>query len=186
MKTIKYFLLLNILPPCIYVVLALLKMTLRFVHINRSAVQETWDKGGNFIVCFWHGRLLMMPFAKKGGGGKVLISRHRDGEFIARIIRFFNLGSIRGSYRKEGSVSSLRTILQDLKRNIDVAITPDGPKGPRYKVKQGIIELAKLSGKAIVPVSYGASKKKLFIPGTISSCPIPFQRSIFCGETRSI
>jgi len=186
MKTIKYFLLLNVLPPLVFIVLSLLKMTLRFVHINRSAVQKAWDGGGNFIVCFWHGRLLMMPFAKKGGGGKVLISRHRDGEFIARIIRFFNLGSIRGSYRKEGSVSSLRTILQDLKRNIDVAITPDGPKGPRYKVKHGIIELAKLSGKAIVPVSYGASKKKLFIPGTISSCPILFQRSIFCGETRSI
>ncbi|OPY71606.1 MAG: hypothetical protein A4E64_03221 [Syntrophorhabdus sp. PtaU1.Bin058] len=186
MKTIKYFLLLTILPPCIYVVLTLLRMTLRFKHINRSAVREVWDKGGNFIVCFWHGRLLMMPFAKQGGGGKVLISRHRDGEFIARIIRFFGLGSIRGSYRKEGSVSSLRTILQDLKHNVDVAITPDGPKGPRYKVKQGIIELAKLSGKAIVPVSYGASKKKLFSPGTVLSFPTPFQRSVFSGETRSI
>ena len=186
MKAIKYFLLLNILPPCIYVILTILKMTLRFQHINRSAVDEVWDNGGNFIVCFWHGRLLMMPFAKKGGGGKVLISRHRDGEFIARIIRFFKLGSIRGSYRKEGSVSSLRTILQDLKHGIDVAITPVGPKGPRYKVKQGIIELARLSGKAIVPVSYGASKKKLFDPGITSSFPTPFQRSIFSGETRSI
>lgn len=186
MKTIKYFLLLNILPPCIYVILALLKMTLRFVHINKSAVQEVWDKGGNFIVCFWHGRLLMMPFAKESGGGKVLISRHRDGELIARIIRFFNLGSIRGSYRKEGGVSSLRTILQDLKHNVDVAITPDGPKGPRHKVKQGIIELARLSGKAIVPVSYGASKKKLFSPGIISPCPTLFRQYIFSGETRSI
>ncbi len=186
MKKIKYLILLNVLPPLVYVILTLLKMTLQFVHVNRSAVQDVWDKGGNFIVCFWHGRLLMMPFAKEGGGGKVLISRHRDGEFIARIIRFFKLGSIRGSYRKEGSVSSLRTILQDLKHNVNVAITPDGPKGPRYKVKQGIIELAKISGKAIVPVSYGASKKKLFSPGIISSCPTHFQRSIFSGETRSI
>ena len=122
----------------------------------------------------------MMPFAKKGGGGKVLISRHRDGEFIARVMGFFGIGTVRGSYRK-GSVSSLREILHDLRDNIDVAITPDGPKGPRFEVKAGIVELARLSRRPLLPVSYGASKKKLFNPGTVLSSPTPFHALSLSG-----
>ena len=124
----------------------------------------------------------MMPFAKKGGGGKVLISRHRDGELIARIVGYFGIGTVRGSYRK-GSVSSLREILQDLKANTDVAITPDGPKGPRFVVKSGIVELARLSHKKLLPVSYDASKKKLFIPGTALSFPTPSHGLSLSGAT---
>jgi len=181
-KKIKYFLMSAILPPLIALFLALLKMSLRIEHVNRSRIEDSWDKGVNFIYCFWHGRLLLMPFSKPTGGGKVLVSRHRDGELITRIIRFFKRGTVRGSYRK-GSVSSLREIIHDLKAGIDIGITPDGPKGPRYKVKDGIIELARLSGKAIIPVTYGARKKKLFTPGTALFSPTLLQRLSFSGET---
>ena len=183
-KKIRNFIMLNILPPVIALFLALLRITLRIEHINQGPIKDAWAKGTNFIVCFWHGRLLMMPFAKKHGGGKVLVSRHRDGELITRIIHFFKLGTVRGSYQKR-SVSSLREIIHDLKGGIDIAITPDGPKGPRYKVKSGIIELARLSGKAIVPVVYSAGKKKLFIHGTGLSSLTHFQKLFFSGEIRS-
>ena len=168
LKRLKYFLLLHLLPPVIYTIISFIRMTSRISHLQSEAAQEMWDRGENSIVCFWHGRLLMMPFANRRGRGKVLISRHRDGEFIARVIKYFGLGSIRGSYRKEGNVSSLREIISDLKKGFDVAITPDGPKGPRYMVKNGIIELGRLTGKTIIPITYSASKKKLFIPGIIS------------------
>jgi len=167
LKRLRYFLLLNVLPPLIYAVISLIKITSKISHIDSKPSYELWDRGENSIVCFWHGRLLMMPFANRRGKGKVLISRHRDGEFIARIIKYFGLDSIRGSYRK-GSISSLREILSDLKNGFDVAITPDGPKGPRYVVKNGIIELGRLTGKTIIPITYSASKKKLFTPGIIS------------------
>jgi hypothetical protein len=116
---------------------------------------------------------------------KVLIGRHRDGEFIARVIRFFNVGTIRGSYKKM-SISSLREIIDNLKAGIDIAITPDGPKGPRYAVKSGIIDLARLSGKTIVPVSYGAGKKKLFNHGTGSSFLTLFRKLFSSGENLSL
>ena len=58
-----------------------------------------------------------------------------------------------------------------LKGGFDVAITPDGPKGPRFQVKKGIVELARLTGRPIVPLTYGADKKKLLIPGTDSFSP---------------
>lgn len=183
-KKIKSFLMLYVMPPMVFAFLTALKLTLRIEHVNRPP-DEAWGNLRNYIVCFWHGRLLMMPFAKKGGGGKVLISRHRDGEFIARIVNYFGIGTVRGSYRK-GSVSSLREILHDLKDNIDIAITPDGPKGPRFTVKKGIVELARLSGKALLPVSYGARKKKPFIPGTVSYSPTLFPGSSSSGATLSL
>jgi len=163
-KTIKYFILLNVLPPFIYLLLLLLRASVKIKHINHEHAMDLWNRNINTIVCFWHGRLLMMPFANIRGRAKVLISRHRDGEFIARVIKFFKIGTIRGSYRKK-SISSIREIILDLQHGFDVAITPDGPKGPKYKVKEGIIELAKLTQYPIIPVTYSASKKKLFIPG---------------------
>jgi lysophospholipid acyltransferase (LPLAT)-like uncharacterized protein len=180
-KKIKSFVMVYVIPPLVFSFLSLLRLTLRVTHINRPP-DEKWGKRFNYVVCFWHSRLLMMPFAKKGGGGKVLISRHRDGELIARVVGFFGIGTVRGSYRK-GSVSSLREILHDLRDNIDVAITPDGPKGPRFEVKKGIVELARLSRKRLLPVSYGASKKKLFNHGTVLYSLTPFHGLSLSGAT---
>jgi hypothetical protein len=165
----------NILPPLVYIFLTLLRSTLKIKHVNSAKATDGWKNGDNFIFCFWHGRLLMMPFANMRGKGKVLISRHRDGELIARVMKFFRLGSIRGSFRK-GTVSSVREIINNLREGYDVAITPDGPKGPRYKVKDGIVELARLTGKSIIPITYSASKKKLFNPGTGLSFHTHFQQ----------
>jgi len=183
-KKLHFFIMSRVLPPFLYVFLLLLKSTLRIQHLNKSPLDEISSRGSGFIVCFWHARLLMMPYARKWGAIKVLISRHRDGEFIAQVIKFFNVGAIRGSYKKM-SISSLREIIDNLKAGIDIAITPDGPKGPRYTVKSGVIDLARLSGKTIVPVSYGAGKKKLFNPGTDSSFLSLFQKLFFSGEILS-
>lgn len=175
----------KILPPFLYIFLLLLRFTLRVDYINESPLDEGSSKGSASIVCFWHSRLLMMPFARKWDPIKVLIGRHRDGEFIARVMRFFSVGTIRGSYKKM-SISSLREIIDNLKSGIDIAITPDGPKGPRYTVKSGIIDLARLSAKNIVPVTYGAGKKKLFNHGTSSSSPTLFQKLSSSGENLSL
>lgn len=180
-KKLKSFVLVYVVPPMVFSFLSLLRLTLRVTHVNRPP-DDRWGTRFNYIVCFWHSRLLMMPFAKKGGGGKVLISRHRDGELIARVVGFFGIGTVRGSYRK-GSVSSLREILHDLRDRIDVAITPDGPKGPRFEVKKGIVELARLSRKPLLPVSYGASKKKLFNPGIALYFPTLFHGLSSYGVT---
>jgi lysophospholipid acyltransferase (LPLAT)-like uncharacterized protein len=185
LKKMQFFLMSKVLPPFLYIFLLLLRLTLRVEYINKSPLDDASSKGSGFIVCFWHSRLLMMPFAKKWDPIKVLISRHRDGEFIARVIQFFNVGTIRGSYKKM-SISSLREILVNLKTGIDIAITPDGPKGPRYTVKNGIIDLARLSGKTIVPVTYGAGKKKLFVHGTGSFSPTLLRKLSSSGENLSL
>ncbi len=185
-KKIKHVIMVNLLPPMVYLIITFIRFTSKVRHVNQETAFSKWDNGDSFIVCFWHGRLLMMPYANRRGKGKVLISRHRDGEFIARVMTYFNLGAIRGSYRKEGSVSSLREIISALKNGFDVAITPDGPKGPRYQVKNGIVELAKLTGKSIMPVTYSASKKKLLNHGTDLFYHILSPKLCFFGGNRYI
>lgn len=183
-KEIKYFLLLNMLPPLVYAILALLRVTLRVREVNREAVDAFWLKGETVIACFWHGRLLAMPFLAKPKEARVLISRHRDGEFIARVVRFFGLGAVRASYQK-ATLSAMREILTSLRRGVTIAVTPDGPKGPGYVVKKGIVELAKLSGRPIVPVAYSARKKKFFIPGTNFFSPALLRASSSFGVIHS-
>jgi lysophospholipid acyltransferase (LPLAT)-like uncharacterized protein len=182
-KRVKQFLLIRILPPLVYIFLLLLRATLSVKHVNKESMEDAREKAGSVIACFWHGRLLLMPFAVKGAKAKVLISRHRDGEFITRVIRFFGLGTVRGSHRK-GGVSSIREMITAVREGWTIAITPDGPKGPKQQIKEGLIELAKISRKPILPVAYGARKKKLSTPGTVSSFPTPFRRLSFCGETQ--
>ena len=183
LKRIERFLLIQILPSLVYIFLLLLRATLSITHVNREQMEDARKKAGSVIACFWHGRLLLMPFAVKKVKAKVLISRHRDGEFIARVIRFFGLGTVRGSHRKEGGVASIREMIAAAREGWTIAVTPDGPKGPKQKIKEGLIELARISQKPIVPVAYGARKKKPSTPGTVSFFLIPFQRSSFCGES---
>lgn len=183
-KRVRQFLMVHLLPPLVYLFLMLLRATLRIEHVNREQANEAWGKAGNVIACFWHGRLLLMPFAVRRAKAKVLISRHRDGELIARVIRFFGLGTIRGSHKK-GGVASLREMLTAAREGWTIAITPDGPKGPRYKIKEGLVEVARLTQKPILPITYGARKKKLSDPGTVLSCPTLFRRLSFYGEPLS-
>jgi lysophospholipid acyltransferase (LPLAT)-like uncharacterized protein len=186
LKKLKNRLVPYVLPPLAYVFLAALRMTLRITHVNRGAIEGIWKRGESLIVLFWHGRLLAMPFAYKRGKGKALISRHRDGELIARIVRYFGLEAIRGSYGKAGAVSSLREMLRAAKEGQDIGITPDGPKGPRHQIKKGILEFARMSQRPIALVAYGASKKKLFSPGTNSSCPFLSPGSFLFGAIPSL
>jgi lysophospholipid acyltransferase (LPLAT)-like uncharacterized protein len=177
-KRLKYLIMLNVLPGMVYLFLLLLRRSMSFKQVNREAIDRLWLDGRSVIVCFWHGRLLAMPFASAKVPAKVLISRHGDGEFIARIVSYFGFGAVRGSHRK-ASVSSLREILSELKQGTTIGITPDGPKGPRHQVKPGIVELAKMTRSPIVPVTYGASRKKVFASWDRFLLPYPFSRILF-------
>jgi lysophospholipid acyltransferase (LPLAT)-like uncharacterized protein len=178
LKRLKYAVMLNLLPPIVYLFLLFLRITIKIEHVNKEGIDRLRERKEGMLACFWHGRLLAMPFAYEGGRLKVLISRHRDGEFIARIIRYFGIGTVRGSHRK-GAVSSVREILAELRQGTVIAITPDGPKGPRYHVKQGIIEMARITQSPIVPVTYSASKKKVFDSWDRFVLPYPFSKVLF-------
>jgi len=130
--------------------------------INKKYVENLWKKNEAFILCFWHGRLLMMPLSwNKKKKINVLISTHSDGQLLSKTVKHFNIETITGSSSKGGS-EAIRNIIKSLKSGISIGMTPDGPSGPRMKVNSAIIKIASLTGHKIVPLSYSV-KKKFFL-----------------------
>jgi lysophospholipid acyltransferase (LPLAT)-like uncharacterized protein len=137
--------------------------TIRFTYVDAP----TLDKGENAIFPFWHGRMLMMPFAKKRFGRFcVMVSRHRDGELISRTMGWFGIATSRGSTTR-GGASGLKDIIGLANGGWNISFTPDGPRGPQYTVQMGVIQAAKATGLKIYPVTYSTHKKKLLVLGTV-------------------
>ena len=136
--------------------------TTKWSFINKKYVENLWKKNESFILCFWHGRLLMMPLSWNNKKKiNVLISAHSDGQLLSKTVKYFDIETIIGSSSKGGS-EAIRNIIKSLKSGISIGMTPDGPRGPRMKINSAIIKIASLTGNKIVPLSYSV-KKKIFL-----------------------
>ena len=113
----------------------------------------------NAIFAFWHGRMMLLPAINPPLKMFVLISEHRDGQLISKVIARFGQATIAGSSSK-GGTQAVRDIVKLLRNGDNISITPDGPRGPNQIASMGIVTIAKLSGKPIIPVSFSASKYK--------------------------
>jgi lysophospholipid acyltransferase (LPLAT)-like uncharacterized protein len=152
--------------------------TLRRTDVGRQHPDGCWAKGERIIVAFWHGRLLMMPFGYPGTPATILISLHRDGEYISRIARRLGFTVIRGSATR-GGAQAFRQLVYILRGGQNVVVTPDGPKGPRHRVKTGVIELSRLSGMPILPIAFGAWPRTILKSWDQFLIPHPFGRGVF-------
>ena len=136
--------------------------TTKWSFINKKYVENLWKKNESFILCFWHGRLLMMPLSWNNKKKiNVLISAHSDGQLLSKTVKYFDIKTIIGSSSKGGS-EAIRNIIKSLKSGISIGMTPDGPRGPRMKINSAIIKIASLTGNKILPLSYSV-KKKIFL-----------------------
>jgi len=162
----------------------LLGKAIRVKSFGEDHVDEFYRQGRAIIIAFWHGRQLMMPLAYRGKEAHVLISQHRDGELIRRIVARFGLEAVRGSSTRGGTAALRRMIRLGLAGK-DLVVTPDGPKGPRQIVQMGVIHLASATGLPIVPLAFGCSKKKSLEPGTASCFPFRPAEGCSSGVSRS-
>ena len=128
-------------------IVRLLIATLR-VKVIGSKLPERID-GRAFVLCFWHSQLLAFSYLYRNMDIHVLASSHRDGEYIVRVTQYLGYGAVRGSSTR-GGVRLLGEALDALRRGIDIAVTPDGPRGPRQQFKPGAVFLARESGCPIV------------------------------------
>lgn len=105
----------------------------------------------------WHGHLLVLAYHHRHAGMATLISQSRDGEYIARVTQRWGYTLVRGSSSRGGS-SALREMVRLLRSGQSVAVTPDGPRGPRRRVKPGALLAAKLSGVPVLPTAAAATR----------------------------
>ncbi len=142
-------------------------MSMRMTVRGNEAADTLTRDDRHFILAFWHGRQLMIPLAYRGREIHILISRHRDGELISRIMSRFGYHSVRGSSTR-GGTAALRQLIKLGRSGVDIAITPDGPKGPRYVAQPGVIQIAKVTGLPILPLTFSCSKKNFSTVGMAS------------------
>jgi lysophospholipid acyltransferase (LPLAT)-like uncharacterized protein len=150
----------------------------RWTIRNGNAMPDLIARKQPFIVCFWHGRLLMMSNMWPGTARmNVLISRHRDGVFISRTIEHLGLDTIAGSSSK-GGAGALMAMVRVLRKGEFVGITPDGPRGPRMRVAPGAIAAARLSGALLLPMCFSARWRIVAGSWDRMVIPLPFTRGI--------
>ena len=167
-----------------------LGLTLRLTVIGLDALRPAWRARQPLIYALWHGRLLMVPWVSarlasvRGAREiRVLASRSRDGELMARFVRRFGLETVRGSSSR-GGAAAVRALAAALRAGDDVVLAPDGPRGPRERVQPGLAALAALTGAPVVPLAFAARPARRLHTWDAFLIPAPFARcALVFGET---
>ena len=156
-KLLKHFIVQQLLAFIAFIYIVFVKITSNIKYENIDSPKKYWQDKKPFILAFWHGQLMTFSYTWKINKKlNILASSHSDGRFGACIARYFKLNNIPIS--SDSNNLSLRPIFKILNSNNYIAITPDGPRGPKEKVSEGIIKIAKISKVPIIPVGFGSSK----------------------------
>ncbi len=166
----------------VYAFIRLLALTLRYRWTDRSGFFKG-QRPGPATYCVWHNRLAVCLIAYSGyikkhnqsAGLAAMVSASRDGALLTGVLERFGVQPVRGSSSRRGP-QALRELTSWARRGYDLAITPDGPRGPCYVVQEGIIALAQLTGMPIVPVSYHLGWKIQLKSWDRFQIPLPFSR----------
>ena len=151
-----------------------LHATLRVRHVRLENIENT----PQYILAFWHAHLLLMLHSRYRLPISVMISRSKDGEYIARVFDWYGVNSARGSSHRGGS-AALRELIREARAGKNIVFTPDGPKGPARIAKDGVVYAAQATGLPIVPIAFAAKKKKLLRSWDRMVVPMPFSRALF-------
>src|SRR5688572_7349480 len=138
-------------------VLRLLGMTWRVRREGGAAFDDMLARKEPFIIVFWHGEIVPVSWVHRNRGFAPLISRHADGEVIARIVEGLGYRTVRGSTSR-GGVRALLETAQRVKEGITVGFTPDGPRGPRHVFAPGALIVAQRTGRPIIALGATASR----------------------------
>lgn len=166
----------------IYALVRSVAGTLKFHATDRYGLLRG-DLAGPAIFCVWHNRLaLSLPIYNKFLRQRqpdcrlaALVSASKDGGLLARILELFGVQPVRGSSSRRGA-QALLELTTWAERGYDLAITPDGPRGPSYVVQEGVMALAQFTGLPVVPIAYNFSPKIRLNSWDRFQIPFPFGR----------
>ena len=174
---------LKLVPPLAAAAVRALGITLRITDQGAEALEPLWAERRPLIYAVWHGRILMVPWLnvrlRRTRGARlarVLASRSRDGELVARWVQRFGLAVVRGSSSR-GGAQALRALAAAVRAGEDVAVVPDGPRGPAERVQPGVVVLAALTGAPVVPFGFSARPARRLHSWDRFMVPLPFARA---------
>ncbi len=167
----------RVLPPFIFLFISVIYLTVRKrFHLPKSVPNEP------FMVAFWHGKIMLSPYIYKRLRQDpkigVIISDHFDGAIIANTMKHYHFDTIRGSTTK-GAIKVLKESFKLVDKGYDIAITPDGPRGPFQSVADGIVAISQKKGMKIVAFNYKADSFWQLKSWDKFMIPKPFSRVDF-------
>lgn len=172
---------LKLLPVLINV----LCKTLRFRIINIDQVNKLFEENKNFVLAFWHGKMIVPWYLHRNKNFAALVSLSNDGDILSSVLNKWNYNVVRGSSHRGGS-DSLENMIELAKQNYSIAITPDGPTGPPEKMKAGAVVLAKKTNIPLVLLGVYVDKKfilnswdKFQIPKPFTKVTVKYSESLF-------
>lgn len=152
-------------------------------------IPTSCDRGKSQFFAFWHGRMLMLPiFYRRHFARKlyIMISQHGDGRLIALAVKLLGIDSVAGSSTRGGAKAALEMI-KLVEGGDSIGITPDGPKGPRYICKSGVVTLAQQTGLTVQPITYSTQRHWTLSSWDSMIIPVPFSRGVvLLGDPISI
>jgi hypothetical protein len=144
---------------------------------RQDLLEHARTRSPRVIFVFWHGRLLPLSFTHRNRRIHVLASEHADGEMLGQTIRRLGFGHVRGSSTR-GGARALLELTQKVRDGFDLGVTVDGPRGPRGVVKPGVVEVARQTGAAIIPITTASSRRRVFASWDAFELPAPFARVV--------
>ena len=146
------------IPYLLKWILSALFFTCRVRIHNDAEYEEMLKSGQPFVLCLWHDCSTVAGIVMRKSGVTVMVSDSRDGEYVARFSKLMGINTIRGSTSK-GAGKAVKAGLKLLRKKKPLAITPDGPRGPRYKMQAGALKFAAAAAAPIIPVHIKASRE---------------------------
>lgn len=159
LKEIKRNVLRNIGNKFLFFAVDVLCKSLRIKVVNGEAIQKSIDEKKNFVVAFWHGSMLLGWFLHKDKNFAALVSKSKDGDLLSNVLTKWNFEVARGSSHIGGK-EALEILLKQANEGYSIAITPDGPTGPIYKMKAGAVITAKKAKIPLFLLGISNSKKR--------------------------
>lgn len=162
-------------PPLLRAVILFIVWTLRVEYRGDAALQARWANGERVLLGFWHNRQVLVPLLARFAPLCIMVSHSRDGEMATKILRAWDVATVRGSASR-GAVSGFLRLVRAYRGGANLAVMPDGPRGPRYVAKPGIVALAKTLDTPIYPVACAISRAVALRSWDRLLIPVPFAR----------
>ncbi len=139
--------------------------------------QAALADGGPAIACFWHYGVFYIFHFLRRDRATAMVSASRDGEYIARVAQLSGLGTVRGSSNRQG-VQALKGLIRAMRQGDNAALVGDGSQGPARRLQPGVLLLASLTGRPVVPIAWSASNFFVFSSWDRTALPKPFSRVV--------
>lgn len=151
--------------------------TSKRINLGEENLKQFTESGRSFIFAIFHANVYFSPILYRGLDVYVLISKSKDGDMIDRIVKSFGNKSIRGSTSRGGS-AALRQMIKAAKSGGRLAFTPDGPRGPAFKVQPGVIGAAAACRVPVIPAHYESTRQKVAGSWDSHRVPLPFGKIV--------